>query len=340
MKPNYEPRFELDPKITEDEILAASHSADDHIGNAEHFNSLLNFLVNLGAFGHNITAPRVADLIYAPSSLLEPTDSQEKAGKPPTHWGNRRFEKLRYGKASFTTREASYFHQVFRRTFGEEWANLITVEELILTPLKETLNRLRQSNLPGPWSRLDPVQVLHILEAGQAGKSEPPSIFITNADETRLTHQGDSNIEHLKSLDNKPKMPIGSRYFIHVEYPDETKQACLAFEYTDHPMQIEGKTQMIQGQMLHYRESHKQEVRFTSKGKHPLVITDHPGNFGFCVIAFPKEWDPKEAFLLPSSGLLGVHDMQGLVKRLREWMLKDAPITISLYDYVVPPTAG
>lgn len=165
-------RWELEPKITQAEIEALTHDQSQHVGKSAHFQELLDLLVSVGAFGSNVRASKVADLMYIDSAPLEPTANQAKAGKSKTHWGDRRFEKIRYGRASLTRREAGYFHDAFRRAFGDSWADGISIEALVLQPLRANLRLLRGLNLPGPWDQLNPVATLRLL--AQDGPADAP----------------------------------------------------------------------------------------------------------------------------------------------------------------------
>ena len=70
MNSNNNPRFELKPKITEEEIQAATHKNELHTGRSKHFQELLKMLVATKAFGFNVTAASVPNLIYEQSSLI------------------------------------------------------------------------------------------------------------------------------------------------------------------------------------------------------------------------------------------------------------------------------
>jgi len=135
----------LKPKlITEEKIYAARHNSDEHIGKSENVRDLLIFLLSMKAFGPKVKTPsQVADLMYAPSSLIRRISTNEHGVTEVqiSHYGNRRLEKVRFGRASLTTSEGRILHQAFRRVIGES-ADAVTMEELILEPLSSTMAKL------------------------------------------------------------------------------------------------------------------------------------------------------------------------------------------------------
>lgn len=325
-------RFELDPKITESEIEAQTHDKDAHVGQSTHFADLLKFLVALGAFGPNVNAPRVADLIYAPSSWLSPTQSQERAGKSDTHWGHRRFEKLRYGKASFTQREAQYFHDAFRRILGNAWADQITAQTLIHQPLHQTLSQLQQSGLPGPWEKLDPVSTLRLLNATQSNTDTYPRIQICPHSAVRISSQGDLSDQDITEINHLTTLAPGTEYTLSIQTTDD-KQNLLVLELANHPMLIHG--QPIQGQRLSHQTTSGNTSEITGASGQPLKVLDTPGEFAFLCIAYPKDWDVPEAFGIPSTSLLDTEALQVLVQHLRKKLFKGSDVRLGIEGYWV-----
>lgn len=332
---NHQPliRFELDPKITEEEIAEATYDNEKHVGTSAHFNKLLNLLVNLKAFGNNVKASSVPHLIYEESSHLEPTPTQEKSGKKDTHWGDRRFARLRYGKSSFINREAQYFYDAFQQVFGREWSRLVTRDELILNPLAQTFRTIQDTLLPGIWSELDPIQILRILELGQSAPDLCPKLSIQYADATRISKQREQAPELSEIDSEKCIMPVGTSYYLYVEQPTDTN--VLVFEYAETPLLSDELDEPVQAQQLNYVDESQAIQLIGGDNSKPLEIMNHRGNFGYCAISYPADWDIKEAFDLPDKEWLTVSELQRLVKKIRVSMVNENKVQFSLLDYVV-----
>ncbi len=136
--------YYLDPPITEAEILSLQHKPEEHIGASKHFPDLLKLLLAINAFGKSIPQKKVPFLMYEHGQYYKPTPSQETQGKKGLFYPDRRFQQICFAssKGSFTQREGQYFHDIFRLNFGSGSADLISVESLILDPIKDNLRKV------------------------------------------------------------------------------------------------------------------------------------------------------------------------------------------------------
>ncbi len=331
------PRITLDPKITELEIEENTYNQNEHVGKSKHFKHLFALLVSLRAFGFNITSSNIADLIYEHSSFLESSDAQSESGKNSGFWGDRRFEKLRYGRASFTKREASYIYDVFLNFFGKEWAKLFTPASLVLNSLESTLKLIQDLGLPATWTTLNPVHSLKIISAMQSDTELCPAVAIQYTDSTRISKQSDQEPKLSKVALGQEVMPVGATYYLYVEQGQSITidMNILVFEYAENQLSLDGVNEPVQAQLLKNVEASQATQLIGADHSRPLEIMNHLGNFGYCVISYPSEWDVQEAFDLPDDDWWTVSELQKIVKKIRLQINRDNQIKFSLWNYVV-----
>ena len=129
----------LAQKVTQQEIDDFAHDPENHYGSSPDFKGVYNFLQEMGAF---TKAAIVAFDIYGDGPLNEETEAMKRAGKSPQTAGHRRLDGLRYGRRSFTPREAQYFHDAFRRVCGDEWADTVSPKDFVTQPIGLTMTEL------------------------------------------------------------------------------------------------------------------------------------------------------------------------------------------------------
>ena len=325
----------LDPKITAAEIETKSHDTAAHVGKAGHFRDTLRFLMHMGVFGRD-TKPRIAGRIYVEESENKLTKAMEKAGKPATLKGDRRLDGLMYGRSSFIDREAQYFHDAFRMAVGHEWADQVPVSEFINTPIRQTIATLVRSGLPGPWETLDPVAALRIIEASLSDSAEKPAISIQMVSGLRISHQGDDAVQDIaRVIDSVPLKPGTELYVMVGDLP--AGSAFLILEYAADTFTHPSRNEPLQAQIMRHAEQDGSRIKVVGKSGTPLMIQPTPGEYGYCVIAYPDGWDAAEAFGIDlDATFISTDELRDLVRNLRHLMLEHRSVSMALVDYHVP----
>ncbi len=328
----------LDEKTSKEERQAHAHKKGGHVGKAVHFKDTFQFLIQMGVFGR-LSKAEIANNLYVDEEQIE-TPAMIKAGKSPTTAGERRLDGLRHGRRSFTVQEAEYFYTAFRDAVGKEWADQIELSAFIKTPIRKTITKLVRSGLPGPWDRLDPVAALRLLNAGQSDRAEKPAIHIRTVSRLRISNQGDGSLSDLKSVIESRVLKPGSELYVNIEGIPAGADF-LVLEVADKPFTHSGSNEFYQSQVMgHAKVMTKAGRKHVEIGKGdagPLEIESISGDFGYCVIVYPKGWDVEEAFGIdPGKRDVTVEDFREAVRKLRLTMLDNDTVSLALIDYHVP----
>ena len=137
---------------------------------------------------------RIAESLYGVTGYNRETSAMRKAGKVPTTSGERRLERLRAGRASFSSAEAQWFLERFGQVFGHEARSGTSVAGFIALPLEHIIRHHLQRSVLVEWSRANPALVLRLLAqcpARRQGRTGLLRLNFTFANRPWLDNSGD-----------------------------------------------------------------------------------------------------------------------------------------------------
>lgn len=324
----------LEKTITEEEIEAMSHDDDSHCGSNADFRRTFQFLQHMGV----IRSPEEAAFhLYGEENFNQETEGMVKAGKKPQSAGQRRLDGLRYGRRSFTMREAGYFHEAFRLACGDEWANAIGADEFVTEPIAATIRKLNQAGLPGPWDRLNPVEALRLVALAQSDDRPTVMYEFKEYGDERLSKQRPGDPRVLRPADPiETVLKVGTAFKLVIDDLSDD-QACTIVEFMAKSMVGSVVNEECQGQLMQHVRHSGSKAYVEDENQDPLVVEPTPGEFGFCIIVHPKELDGRELLGLEDvDQLISLENMRKLARTIRHAVFENEKIGLTMVDYEVP----
>ena len=270
---------ELIPRITPERIRVASK-----LGKATDLRAMIAFLRLFGVFGNARNSLRyVARRMYATSRYQAPCEqSGQLCWKTNDVAAYQRLDNVISGKKSMIAEELEFFRLCLRKAFGDNYAAMITNEEIRLGKAHLTVRRLLCDGAGLDWTNIDPMQAIQNF----ALLSKPClklNTIIKNRKHRWIDREGGPDVEFPNF--QPQKLHPGSEF--HIEISKEyCPKAPIVLEFS-HITGIDAHGNRVRAQLLPVAKATDDGYgpwRVSEPYAKPFVVSKNLGRFGFLAI--------------------------------------------------------